>query len=328
MQGLIEDFSQHLRKAVEIGSTTSFTTNNKEFNKVLVCGLGGSGIGGTNVQKLLESTLKIPLLTNKGYHLPAFVDPSTLVICCSYSGNTEETLAMYEQAAEKGAEIAVVCSGGKFEEIAGEAGLNHIIIPGGLPPRAAFGLAFPQLFFVLNKYALIDDLFLKQFEAAIKLIDEKEEAIRKEAKELSDFLFRKRPVLYAEDRWEGVLVRFRQQMNENSKMLSWHQVVPEMNHNEIVGWREESPNLAVVLVRDDEDYYRNQKRFDYVKKVISEYSPNLKEVHAKGASFLEKAIYLIHLCDWASFYLAESKGIDSVEVDVISGLKDMLAGLE
>lgn len=328
MHDLIANFSKHLKDALEIGAKATFNKPSKSYTNILVCGLGGSGIGGTIVQKLLEKELTIPFLTNKGYHIPAFVDHNSLVICCSYSGNTEETLAMYDQAKEKGAEVAVVCSGGKFQEIASRDKLNHIVIPGGLPPRAAFGLALPQLFFVLEKYGLISNSFISDFTSSIQLLDSQEEGIRKEGKDIANHLSDKVGVLYAESRWEGMLVRFRQQINENSKNLAWHHVIPELNHNELVGWRNKTDKLAVVLFRDKDDYYRNQKRFDYTKKVVQPYTPHFKEVHSKGASFIEKTLYFIHLGDWASFYLADQKGTDSVEVDIITGLKNMLSELD
>lgn len=328
MKQLVADFSKHLGQALEIGSESNFSNTSKDISNVVVCGLGGSGIGGTNVQKVVEGELKVPFLTNKGYHLPAFINEKSLVICCSYSGNTEETLAMYEQAKAKKAEVVVVCSGGAFEKIAQEDGLNHIIIPGGLPPRAAFGLAFPQLFFVLNQYSLIDSSFIKQFENSITLLESEEETIREKAKDVASFLKDKIAILYAEDRWEGVLVRFRQQINENSKMLAWHHVLPELNHNELVGWTKKNDQLAVILMKDESDYYRNQKRFEYTKSVVEKCTPHYREVLAKGNSLVEKCNYLIHFGDWVSYYLAEEQTIDSVEVNVITGLKNMLSGLD
>ena len=328
MHQLIADFSKHIDQAIKIGSESQFNQVDKSFSNVLVCGLGGSGIGGTNVQKVLEKELKIPFATNKGYHLPAWVSNNTLVICCSYSGNTEETLAMYKEAKQRGSEIAVVCSGGEFEKIAKNDSLNYILIPGGLPPRAAFGLAFPQLLFVLNKYRLISDSFVGEFNAANDLINQHEDQIREEAMSIAKMMHNRIPVLYAEDRWEGVLTRMRQQLNENSKMLAWHHVVPELNHNELVGWKKSNENLAVILLRDADDYYRNKSRFEYTRSAIQKCTENFKEIKSKGDSFLEKCIYFIHLGDWVSFYLADLQNIDSVEVDVISGLKDMLSDLE
>jgi len=235
---------------------------------------------------------------------------------------------MYEQAKAKGAEIAIITSGGKFEEIAKANGHNYILIPGGLPPRAAFGLAFPQLFAVLEKYSLIDQQYLSDFDKAIALIDSEEESIREEGQQMAKFLENKIPVLYSETRWEGVLVRFRQQIAENSKMLSWHHVIPELNHNEIVGWKEKYENLAVLIYQAEGDYYRNKERSKYLKQVVGKSTENIREVHGKGNSFIENCIYWVHLGDWASFYLADNRGVDSVEVEVIEGLKEMLAKLD
>ena len=155
MNQLISDFSKHLEEAISIGSSTTFKTPNTPVENVLICGLGGSGIGGTIIQQLIADHCPVPVVINKDYSIPAFVKEDTLVICSSYSGNTEETLSMYQKAKDKGAELCIITSGGKFVEIAKTEGLNFLQIPGGLPPRAAFGLAFPQLLFVFEKYVLL-----------------------------------------------------------------------------------------------------------------------------------------------------------------------------
>ncbi len=328
MDQLIGDFSNHLKKAVEIGNSTSFRKPSKPISSVLICGLGGSGIGGTIISQLLKFDCKVPIVVNKDYFIPEFVDSSTLVICCSYSGNTEETLSMYEAAKTKNAEICVISSGGAFGEIANKENLNFLQIPGGFPPRAAFGLSFPQLIFVFEKYGLISNKYLKSISSAIKLIDDESENIKTEAKAISQKLFHKIPVIYSESTYEGVSTRFRQQINENSKMLCWHHVVPELNHNELVGWRNENQDLALVIFRSKEEYYRNSERIVYLKEVINKYTKTIIEIFAKGEDSLEESLYLIHLGDWVSYFLAELKGIDPVEVDVITGLKNLLSKLD
>ena len=328
MKKLIESFTTHLISALEIGNKNDFLAPKNAIDQVLIGGLGGSGIGGTIVSQLIADECKVPVVINKGYKIPAFVNSNTLVICCSYSGNTEETLSMYAAAKEKGAEIAVITSGGKFANLAKENNLNHIIIPGGLPPRAAFGLSFPQLLFVFEKYGLISDGFVTQIENSISTLNQLEGKIQEKARTIANELFGKLPIIYSESSKEGVSVRFRQQINENSKMLCWHHVFPELNHNELVGWRSENKNLAAVIFRSDNDYYRNKERIEYSKKVISKYTNTIIELYAKGNSPLEEALYLIHLGDWISYFLAELKGIDSVEVDIITGLKKLLANLD
>ena len=126
MNHLITNFSKHLSQAIDIAKETTFKTSNKSFNNVLICGLGGSGIGGTIVSQLVSSSSTCPIVVNKNYTIPNFVDETTLVLCCSYSGNTEETIAMYEAAKSKGAEIVIISSGGKFIELAKTNSHNFI----------------------------------------------------------------------------------------------------------------------------------------------------------------------------------------------------------
>jgi len=123
---------------------------------------------------------------------------------------------------------------------------------------------------------------------------------------------------------EAVAVRLRQQLNENSKILCWHHVVPEMNHNELVGWRKENNDLAVIYLRNDDDYQRNQVRININKEIISSYTNTIIEIDSKGASLIERAIYLVHLSDWISFHLATLRGVDPVEIKVIDYLKGEL----
>lgn len=324
MQKLISDFSTHLNEAIQIGSSTTFHSANKQFNNVLICGLGGSGIGGTIISQLLKPQCGLPIVVNKDYSIPAFVNENTLVIACSYSGNTEETLEMASSAFEKNAEVCFVTSGGKCAELAAKKHLNIILIPGNLPPRAAFGYSFPQLFFVLQKYGLTTLSFVEEIKKAIELIDTEEDSIQNIAKQIANSLFGKTAVIYSEARFEGVAVRFRQQINENSKMLCWHHTIPEMNHNELVGWRNKSNELLPVFITSQNDYYRNTERIRYSQKVIAEYVNEIVEMQAKGDSFLEECLYLVHLGDWISWYLADMKKIDAVEVNVITGLKEML----
>jgi glucose/mannose-6-phosphate isomerase len=183
------------------------------------------------------------------------------------------------------------------------------------------------LFFVFEKYGLIQSK-TEQIKSAIRLIDQAESSIQKEAAAITEKLYGKLPIVYGESSLDGVCVRFKQQINENAKMLCWHNVIPEMNHNELVGWRTKNKEIAIVIFRSESDFYRNNKRIEYSKEVIEQYASSISEIYAKGESALEQALYLIHLGDWISYFLAEKKGIDAVEVDVITGLKEMLADLD
>lgn len=325
MNDYINDFSNHLREAIEIANNTTLSPYTKEIRNILICGLGGSGIGGTIVSDIISSKVNIPIAATKDYSIPNFVNEHTLVIANSYSGNTEETLYALEKCQARGAEIAVITSGGKLKTIAEEKKYNKIIIPGNQPPRAMFGYAFTELFFMLNHYGIIDDSFKSDFDKAITLIDTEKADIQKQAMNLAKKMYKQTPVIYVAKGFEGVAVRFRQQLNENSKMLGWHNVVPEMNHNELLGWRTNVDGLAVVYFRNKCDYDRNQIRMDINKKVISKFTSNITEIWSKGDSLIENSLYHISVGDWTSWYLSEMNNVDAIEIDVIDFLKGELA---
>jgi len=170
MENYIKNFIGHLEEAVQIGSSAVFKQPSFGIKNVCITGLGGSGIGGTIVSDLVRKECAVPVLSNKGYFLPGYIDKHSLVIVSSYSGNTEETLNALEMAENAGAQIACITSGGRLQDIAKEKGYNHVLIPGGFPPRAAFGYSSLQSLFILQKYGLISSGFVEEFEATISLL--------------------------------------------------------------------------------------------------------------------------------------------------------------
>jgi len=328
MQSLIEGFIPQLENAYKIGANTTFNIPNQKISNVLICGLGGSGIGGTVVAKVAQLGAEIPFYVCNDYHIPGFVNKETLVIASSYSGNTEETLTAVKKAQEKGAQIAAVTSGGELKEICEKNNYNHIIIPGGNPPRTCIGYSMTEQIFILVKYGILPESTLDELKNAIQLLKDNDLVMREEAMSLAKNLHEKLPIIYATDKFEPVSIRFRQQLNENSKELCWHQKFPELNHNEIVGWASGNENLSVVLFRNDDDYYRTQERMEFMKKVITDKGASVTEVHSKGNSFIEKALYLIYLTDWTSLFIADLKNTDPLEIRVIDALKDHLATIQ
>ena len=325
MDKLIGSFPQQLREAVRIGQAASIRKAGKEIRNIVVTGLGGSGIGGNLVSELVESELKVPFLVNKDYFLPAFVNEHTLVIASSYSGNTEETLNALSQAIEKKAHIICVTSGGRMLEIAKENGYDHVIVPGGNPPRASLGYSFVQQLYILNKLGLISDSFEHDLQESIKLLERESDHIQGVSKEIAERLRGKIPVVYVTTPMASVAVRFKQQINENSKMLCWNHTIPEMNHNELVGWRNKIGAWVPIFLRNKDDYSRNQQRIEINKEIVSQYSDYVLEIWSKGNSHIERAIYLINLTDWVSYDLAVLNQVDAVEVKVIDFLKNSLA---
>jgi glucose/mannose-6-phosphate isomerase len=324
MKEHIAGFTRHIIDAMKIGETFN-PQNKREIRNILVTGLGGSGIGGSIVSQICDSELRVPFTVSKDYSIPGFVNEHTLVIISSYSGNTEETLQSLEAAGSKGALIVCVTSGGKVLEIAKEKKYDYILIPGGMPPRSAFGYSATQLFYVLHRHELISNSFIAQLKSAVALLDAEEATIMRDAGTMAEKLVGRIPVIYSTASYEGVSIRFRQQINENSKMLCWHNVFPEMNHNELVGWTESNDKIAVVFLRNTDDFARTQKRMDLCKDIFKKYTPNVYDIWSKGETQLEKSFYLIHFGDWITWYLSELKNIDCTEVKVIDYLKGELS---
>lgn len=328
MKKLISNFTNQLKDALDIAEHIEFTDFKTEIRNVVISGMGGSGIGGNIIAEAVASEIKVPIIVNKDYLLPHYVNSKTLVIISSYSGDTEETLKALNNAIEKEANIVCITSGGRVADIAARKNIDLVLIPKDMPPRAAIAYSLVQILHILNSNFIISPDFKKNLLAAINLIDTEEKNIVRDAKETANLLLGKLPIIYSTAAMESVAVRFRQQLNENAKLLCWHNVFPELNHNELQGWKEKNNNVAVIIFRNETDYSRTAKRIDISSEVISHYDASIKEVYSKGNSQLERMLYLIHWGDWVSYFLAEMKGIDTMDIRVITYLKSELAKVE
>lgn len=324
MKKLVENFPNQLKEAYEIASKAVLSPKNNIQN-IIITGLGGSGIGGTIISELVADSCSVPVTINKDYFLPGFVNTHTLVIISSYSGNTEETLQAMKQAISKNAQIICVTSGGTVSEIAKQNKLDVITIPGGNPPRSCIGYSLVQLIKIFTHYNFAPSKLMDDVKKSIDLLEANQSQINNEALAIAKSLVNKIPVLYSLGSCEGVSVRFRQQINENSKMLCWHHVFPEMNHNELVGWTTKNDSLSVITFHTSFDYERTKKRYEICRPIFEKYSNGVTDVVAKGQSKLEQFIYLINIGDWISVYIAEIKNIDPVEVNIINHLKNELS---
>lgn len=325
MDQLVARFSEQLEEALSIGENAVINQHSAPIHNVYVSGMGGSAIGGSFVAEFVNEELKIPYTGGQGYDIPAWVGENTLAIASSYSGNTEETLSSFNKIINTGAKIVVIASGGKLIELAKTHGLDHIMLPDDWPsPRACLGYSLVQQLFILHKLGLISAARINEVKATITLLDTESEAIKDKARRIAEILFGKLPVIYTTNRMEAVAIRFRQQINENAKMLCWHHVIPEMNHNELVGWRDDYSNIAVVIFRNSDDFPRNATRIDITKEILGNCTQTIIDIYSKGNSLVERSFYLVHLGDWISVYLAEMRNMDSIEVKVIDYLKGEL----
>ena len=321
MKDLIAGKVEQLKEAIAIGEAALFKKSNKKFTAILLVGMGGSGIGGRIVSQIFKDELKIPFLTHHGYGVPAFVNENTLVLASSYSGNTEETINAVLEIENRGAEIIAITSGGMLLNLAKAKGWNYFEVPGGEQPRAMLAYSIVQQVYALTKANLIAEFAVESLSQLPALISEWDTQIKTEAQEIAKSCLNKTPIIYAGDKFEGVATRFRQQLNENAKVLCWHHVLPELTHNELVGWAGGSNQFNVIYLASNLNNEKTAERWTFVKNKIQNTASSISTIEAQGRDLITQSFYLIHLTDWVSYYLSELKQVDPNEVDVIIDLK-------
>ncbi|MBI1835948.1 MAG: bifunctional phosphoglucose/phosphomannose isomerase [Flavobacteriia bacterium] len=325
MEKLISEFPQNIIDALQIASKVEVKNTNQEIRNIVICGMGGSGIGGEIVAKWSQNEITIPVATCHDYILPNFVNQYTLVLGSSYSGNTEETMISLESAKQKGARIIGICSGGQLKEFCESNNYDFVVVPGGNPPRTALAFSLIQLVNIFVQLGFMDFSALKSLESAGILIQNNQEQIKKEALELAHFLKNKVGVFYSTAAYEPIIIRARQQFNENSKLLCWHHVIPEMNHNELVGWGGGDNRFATVFFDTKDIFPRNKKRFEITVNQIKTKTDYVKIIEAIGSNQIERSIYMINLVDWSSYFLSELNQVDVMDIKIIDYLKEELS---
>ena len=338
-QGMYEKiaaFPSQLQEGFQIGKNADIPkVDISKVKNIVVCGLGGSAIGGDLVRTFLAYRIRIPFSVCRHYTLPEYVGSDSLCILSSYSGNTEETLSAYQDAKSRGAQMFAITSGGKLKEQCKSDGFSSIIIPPGFPPRAALGYSFMPMLVILSRLGFFENID-SDIEDAIKflaqnvnnyLIDDPDNMAICTARSL----FKKMTVIYGgQDYFDAVAVRFKGQICENAKVPAFFNFFPEFNHNELVGWGlvdEFKDKLAVIILQDQDDHPRVAIRFGIVAKILRDKGVEVIEYNSSGPNLLARMFSLIQFGDFVSLYLALLNKIDPTPVEVIDYLKKELEKL-
>jgi len=324
MRDYIKKFPKHIEHAIEIYESIDLCHGSSDVENIVISGQGGSAIGGVIIKNLLRDTLSVPIIVNQDYSIPSFVNNKTLFIASSYSGNTEETLSALKAAEMKNSIIFSITSGGDLLDISKEKGYNHIIIPSGAPPRAMLCYSIVQLLFVISELFGLskDNLKHKLLDVQKYLIDYQSQIIL-EADVLVDQISNKMPFIYAFSNFEGVALRFKQQLNENSKRHACYNLIPEMNHNEIVPWINKHSCVFPVFL-NGKTSSRNLKRMRFSIERISKNVDSFIELKKDELDYFTQYFYFIHLLDWVSLILAEKEKINPNDISLIDDLKRQL----
>jgi glucose/mannose-6-phosphate isomerase len=325
----VENFTKQLSDALKIGQSLDLDRPGSDIRNVVIAGMGGSGIGANLVESLTFGRIPIPITVCKSYNIPQFVSPHTLFIACSYSGNTEETVAALHKALLKRAHVIAIASGGKLLDICKEYNLFYIQLPssGSDSPRAMLPYNLIALLYVLYHTNLIGAAFIKETENAIEFLNRGEKGIQSEAELIAKKLKGKLPVIYCDNRLYAMALRFQQQLNENAKQMAHVNTFPEVNHNEVEGWRfpeQLMPMLQPIYMYSDHDHERVEKRMEICRDIFEKKSNPIIDIIGEGASLLEQYFYLIHLTDWISCYLAKENGVEPDPTESIAHVKSEL----
>ncbi len=292
---------------------------------LLVCGMGGSAIGGDLAAAALADRLRAPMLTVRGYEIPPWVGPEWTVLCSSYSGNTEETLSCFEAATAAGARRFVVSTGGELVDRARAEGVPVVGLPGILQPRAAVAYMFASAAEIAG-FAGIAASPRAELEAAAAFLADVSGDLRKRASEVAGALAGTIPVVCGAGLTAPVARRWKTQINENAKLQSFFSELPEADHNEICGWAEipEGARLSVAMLEDSGQGDRVRRRFELTSAAIAAGGSEVVTIETEGTSRSERLLSAVMLGDLVSVELAAAGGVDPEPVAAIETLKESL----
>lgn len=299
---------------------------------LVVAGMGGSAIGGALARAALGDQVSRPIFVTRAYGLPTWTTPDTMVLCASYSGNTEETLACYESAGMLGARRVVVTTGGRLADAARADGVPVIPLPGGLQPRAAVAYMIVSTLEVAalcgagTRLTSEIDVAASHTEQLVAEWgpDAPEDSL---AKEIARGLHGTTPVIAGAGLTTPIANRWKTQVNENAKQPCFYNELPELDHNEIVGWEGAADvgRFSAVFLDDSDAHPRVKERMELTERLTAGNAAASFRVETRGQTGIERVISLVLLGDLVSIYLAALRGVDPGPVRVIDELKAALA---
>ena len=330
----IWNFPENIKDALEIGDSIKLKNKYDNIQNIVIAGMGGSAIGGDVVSVLEKLNINVPFMVCRDYTLPKWVNKNSLVICSSYSGNTEETLSALNQSLDQDASIYGITTGGTLLKKLKEYKKDFITIPTGLQPRAALAYSFIPIIKLLEKLSILESDLELWIKSSIKTLENNRVIYSIENDDnpvyrLARNIYKKIPIIYSDNSTMGInAVRLKGQINENGKMLAYCNEIPELNHNEIVGWQNNSEifkDLCVVWLEDSNDNKRSKIRKQITESILNEVKINQYSIQMVGDSFQERFVNMIHYGDWLSFWCAILHKTDPSPVEKIIRLKNELS---
>ncbi|MGQ9594807.1 MAG: bifunctional phosphoglucose/phosphomannose isomerase [Anaerolineae bacterium] len=301
---------------------------------VAIAGMGGSAIGGDLLRTWAEPVAPAPIVVVRDYRLPAWVDPKALLVASSYSGDTEETLAAFQEAIQRGARVVALTTGGRLAEWAEARGIPLVRMRHRSVPRAALGASLVSLLGITHRAGLVPDPrpdldeALAEMERLREEVDATVPEERNSAKRLARALHGRPVLVCGAEHLREVARRWKGQCNENAKAWAFHEEIPELHHNSILAY-EGQPTvnrlMAVVLLTSPNYHPRNALRLQATEALLERYGVAHVLVEARGTSRLAQMLTALYFGDYVSFYLAVLYGQDPTAMGTITYLKEVLA---
>jgi len=330
MLSYLENIAEHYKMARK--NSDAISVNYPNPSNIIIAGMGGSAIGGEILQNWAKDKINVPLEVIRDYSLPTYANSQSLVLVLSYSGETEESLSTFLYALKKGCMIYCISSGGNLIKHAKRLGLPHLMVPSGMPPRAALPYMLTPLLLLIEKIGLVNTVSEELVEAIniLKQISKDNSpeipANRNKSKQIAIEIANTVPVIYAFGIYSSIAHRFKQQFNENSKIPSAWDIFSELNHNEIVGWEQIgkfSKKYSLIFLRDKIEPIQIKSRIE-ITKSLSSLPLKTFDIWSKGNSDLAKMLSILCIGDFISVYHAILNKIDPTPVNTINLLKEKI----
>lgn len=326
MKQHIENFPTYLQEGLRIANTTTIQQlDTNRFDTLLLVWMWGSGMAWQIIKTRIDSSpTGIPTYVINEYTVPKRVDEKTLMIVASYSWNTEETVSAMHDWLQKWACMIAVTSWWQLKQFANEHNQSIVAMPSGIEPRAALPYSLAIQLAITKQLWLISISLQEDFQWLIHRSKDNQQTIQASMSSLADKIHNSFPLIYACPEHTWLALRLRQQLNENSRMLCGHHIIPEMNHNELL-WRELwGENISTIFLSSDNISERNALRYELTKKVITEKGSSCYDITLQWTTFLQQILSGIYQIDRLSYFTAIKRGVDPNSMEIITRLKGEL----
>jgi len=303
------------------------------FDKICICGMGGSAIGGDLLLDLMAQESAVPMTVVRSIDIPNWMNKDTFVIVCSHSGNTKETLSMYDQAVERGCNIIAITAGGMLKEKCDENGHQVIPLREGIQPRNSLGLVIGYLANVMETLGVAK--IRKEVKKLIPALNKLRNEIgfknpNSYAKRIAKKIYGTIPVIYSTSGITASANRWKSQINENAKMMAFNGSLPEINHNEIIGWAEgleKKFNCCPVFLYEEDATDAMKSMANAAIETLKSFNISPIVVTIRGKTVLERSLRAVMFGDYISLYLAFMNDVDPIGVESITSFKEKVASI-